>query len=45
MAEGLVYEIEQIARITDWTAEEKSSWLISSLRGMAAEFTEDFIQY
>jgi hypothetical protein len=44
-AEGFIKEINQFTRYTAWTAYEKSSWLIGSLRGIAAKFMEELNQF
>jgi hypothetical protein len=45
MAASFMDEIEMIARITGWSDEQKSSWLIGSLQVIGFEFTETLIQY
>jgi hypothetical protein len=40
-----VEEIEQILTLTSWNKEQKSSKLIGSLQGLAAEFSVDLLQY
>jgi hypothetical protein len=44
-ATGLMEEIKWTSTLTRWNKEQKSNQLIGTLRGLAAEFTEDLLHY